>query len=129
MRELQEAGETVAMVGDGHQTTPPRLLAPDVGLAIGTGRRTLPKEGADVVLMHSDLMDVARAIELSRGVMRNIKQDLFWALFYNACGNSRKAAGVFFPDSGLAALAHVWRRGNEPLKRVCGYKRAQAAWV
>jgi len=57
------------------------------------------KEGADVVLMHSDLLDVPRAIELSRAVIRNIKQDLFWALFYNSLGIPL-AAGVFFPILG-----------------------------
>ena len=97
VRELQDAGATVAMVGDGINDSP-ALARADVGLAIGTGA-DIAKEGADVVLMHSDLMDVARAIELSRAVIRNIKQDLFWALFYNACGIPL-AAGVFFPLLG-----------------------------
>ena len=82
VRELQERGERVAMVGDGINDSP-ALARADVGLAIGTGA-DIAKEGADVVLMRSDLMDVARAIELSRATIRNIKQDLFWALFYNA---------------------------------------------
>lgn len=97
VRELQDAGGTVAMVGDGINDSP-ALARADVGLAIGTGA-DIAKEGADVVLMHSDLMDVARAIELSRAVIRNIKQDLFWALFYNACGIPL-AAGVFYPLLG-----------------------------
>ena len=97
VRELQDMGGTVAMVGDGINDSP-ALARADVGLAIGTGA-DIAKEGADVVLMHSDLMDVARAIELSRAVIRNIKQDLFWALFYNACGIPL-AAGVFYPLLG-----------------------------
>lgn len=94
VRELQDAGSKVAMVGDGINDSP-ALARADVGLAIGTGA-DIAKEGADVVLMRSDLMDVARAIELSRATIRNIKQDLFWALFYNGIGIPL-AAGVFFP--------------------------------
>ena len=97
VRELQAAGERVAMVGDGINDSP-ALARADVGLAIGAGA-DVAKEGADVVLMHSDLVDVARAIELSRAVIRNIKQDLFWALFYNSLGIPL-AAGVFFPILG-----------------------------
>ena len=97
VRELQDAGERVAMVGDGINDSP-ALARADVGLAIGAGA-DVAKEGADVVLMHSDLADVARAIELSRAVIRNIKQDLFWALFYNSLGIPL-AAGVFFPILG-----------------------------
>lgn len=97
VRELQEGGGRVAMVGDGINDSP-ALARADVGLAIGTGA-DVAKEGADVILMHSDLMDVARAIELSRAVMRNIKQDLFWALFYNSLGIPL-AAGVFYPLLG-----------------------------
>ena len=101
--------------GRRHQRLP-RPGARDVGLAIGTGA-DIAKEGADVVLMRSDLMDVARAIELSRATIRNIKQDLFWALFYNGIGIPL-AAGVFFPLT-MATLTDVWRRGHEPVERVC----------
>ena len=97
VRELQDAGGKVAMVGDGINDSP-ALARADVGLAIGTGA-DIAKEGADVVLMRSDLMDVVRAIELSRATIRNIKQDLFWALFYNGIGIPL-AAGVFFPLTG-----------------------------
>lgn len=97
VRELQEGGQTVAMVGDGINDSP-ALARADVGLAIGAGA-DVAKEGADVILMKSDLMDVPRAIELSRAVIRNIKQDLFWALFYNALGIPL-AAGVFYPLLG-----------------------------
>ena len=97
VRELQDSGQKVAMVGDGINDSP-ALARADVGLAIGAGA-DVAKEGADVVLMRSDLVDVARAIELSRAVIRNIKQDLFWALFYNSLGIPL-AAGVFFPIFG-----------------------------
>ena len=97
VRELQDAGHRVAMVGDGINDSP-ALARADVGLAIGAGA-DVAKEGADVVLMKSDPLDVARAIELSRAVIRNIKQDLFWALFYNSLGIPL-AAGVFYPLLG-----------------------------
>lgn len=97
VRELEDAGHAVAMVGDGINDSP-ALARATVGLAIGAGA-DIAKEGADIVLMHSDLLDVARAIELSRAVIRNIKQDLFWALFYNVIGIPL-AAGVFYPLLG-----------------------------
>lgn len=97
VRELQGDENTVAMVGDGINDSP-ALARADVGLAIGAGA-DVAKEGADVILMKSDLMDVPRAIGLSRAVIRNIKQDLFWALFYNALGIPL-AAGVFYPLLG-----------------------------
>ena len=88
----------------------------DVGLAIGTGA-DIAKEGADVVLMRSDLMDVARAIELSRATIRNIKQDLFWALFYNGIGIPL-AAGVFFPLTGWQ-LSPMFGAAAMSLSSVC----------
>ena len=115
VRELQDAGGKVAMVGDGINDSP-ALARADVGLAIGTGA-DIAKEGADVVLMRSDLMDVARAIELSRATLRNIKQDLFWALFYNGIGIPL-AAGVFFPLTGWQ-LSPMFGAAAMSLSSVC----------
>ena len=115
VRELQEAGHKVAMVGDGINDSP-ALARADVGLAIGAGA-DIAKEGADVILMHSDLLDVGRAIELSRGVIRNIKQDLFWALFYNAIGIPL-AAGVFYPLLGWQ-LSPMFGAAAMSLSSVC----------
>ena len=115
VRELQERGERVAMVGDGINDSP-ALARADVGLAIGTGA-DIAKEGADVVLMRSDLMDVARAIELSRATIRNIKQDLFWALFYNALGIPL-AAGVLYPLTGWQ-LSPMFGAAAMSLSSVC----------
>lgn len=115
VRELQDVGSKVAMVGDGINDSP-ALARADVGLAIGTGA-DIAKEGADVVLMRSDLMDVARAIELSRATIRNIKQDLFWALFYNGIGIPL-AAGVFFPLTGWQ-LSPMFGAAAMSLSSVC----------
>ena len=115
VRELQDAGGKVAMVGDGINDSP-ALARADVGLAIGTGA-DIAKEGADVVLMRSDLMDVARAIELSRATIRNIKQDLFWALFYNGIGIPL-ATGVFFPLTGWQ-LSPMFGAAAMSLSSVC----------
>ena len=90
------------------------------GAARGIGKAIaleFAKEGADVVLMRSDLMDVARAIELSRATIRNIKQDLFWALFYNGIGIPL-AAGVFFPLTGWQ-LSPMFGAAAMSLSSVC----------
>lgn len=93
VRRIQQNGGKVAMIGDGINDSP-ALARADVGIAIGAGT-DIAIESADIVLMKSDLMDAVTAIQLSRAVIRNIRQNLFWAFFYNSIGIPL-AAGVFF---------------------------------
>lgn len=97
IRDLQAKGERVIMVGDGINDAP-ALMRADIGIAMTSGT-DIAMDSADIVLMKNDLQDVANAIELSHAVLKNIKENLFWAFFYNVIGIPI-AAGVFYPVFG-----------------------------
>ncbi len=98
IREIQDAGNKVAMIGDGINDAP-ALVRADVGVAIGAGT-DVAIESADIVLMNSNLQDAVTAIELSKATIKNIKQNLFWAFFYNTLGIPL-AAGLLFAPFGI----------------------------
>lgn len=98
IREIQATGKKVAMIGDGINDAP-ALTRADVGVAIGAGT-DIAIESADIVLMKSDLLDAVTAVQLSRATIKNIKENLFWAFFYNILGIPI-AAGLFYTAFGL----------------------------
>lgn len=110
VRSFQEKGGKTAMIGDGINDAP-ALARADVGVAIGAGT-DVAIESADIVLMKSDLMDAVTAVKLSRATIKNVKENLFWAFFYNTICIPL-AAGLWYPMFGIKLNPMIGAGGNE----------------
>jgi Cu+-exporting ATPase len=103
IKQLQEQGKNVAMVGDGSNAAPVRTQA-DIGIAIGTGTDVAIESG-DIVLVRGDLTSVVQAVNLSNATFKKIKQNLFWAFFYNVVMIPLAVIGMMHPLLAEAAMA------------------------